>query len=62
MRSAERSDELATSLGGFYSCWVAYIGLELGLFESLRTAGRAGLSAADLAGAAQCAPAPIAAF
>jgi SAM-dependent methyltransferase len=62
MRSAERSDELATSLGGFYSCWVAYIGLELGLFGSLKTAGRAGLSAADLAGAAQCAPAPIAAW
>ena len=62
MRSAERSDELATSLGGFYSCWVAYIGLELGLFGSLKAAGRAGLSAADLAGAAQCAPAPIAAW
>jgi SAM-dependent methyltransferase len=60
MRSAERSDELATSLGGFYSCWVAYIGLELGLFGSLKTAGRAGLSATDLAGAAYCAPAPIA--
>jgi SAM-dependent methyltransferase len=60
MRSAERSDELATSLGGFYSCWVAYIGLELGLFGSLKAAGRAGLSAADLAGAAHCAPAPIA--
>ena len=60
MRSAERSDELATSLGGFYSCWVAYIGLELGLFGSLKAAGRAGLSATDLAGAAKCAPAPIA--
>jgi SAM-dependent methyltransferase len=62
MRSAERSDELATSLGGFYSCWVAYIGLELGLFESLKAAGRAGLSAADLAAAAKCRQAPIAAW
>jgi len=62
MRSAERSDELATSLGGFYSCWVAYIGLELGLFGSLKAAGRAGLSAMDLAGAAHCVPAPIAAW
>ncbi len=38
MRSAERSDELAASLGGFYSCWVAYLGLELGLFERIQAA------------------------
>lgn len=60
MRSAERSDELAASLGGFYSCWVAYLGLELGLFERIQAAGAAGLTAADLAEAAQCAPDPIA--
>jgi SAM-dependent methyltransferase len=62
MRSAEQSDELAASLGGFYRCWVAYLGLELGLFERLQAAGGAGLSAADLAGAAECAAEPIAAW
>jgi SAM-dependent methyltransferase len=62
MRSAERSDELATSLGGFYSSWIAYLGLELGLFERLKAADPAGLTAAELAAAAECVPAPIAAW
>jgi SAM-dependent methyltransferase len=60
MRSAERSDDLAASLAGFYKCWVAYLGLELGLFERLQAAGETGLSATDLAAAARCAPGPIA--
>jgi SAM-dependent methyltransferase len=62
MRSAERSDELATSIGGFYTSWIAYLGLELGLFERLKAADAAGLTAAELAAAAECVPAPIAAW
>jgi len=62
MRAVERSDELAASLGGFYSCWVAYLGLELGLFEQIHAAGSGGLTAADLAQAAQCAAEPVAAW
>jgi SAM-dependent methyltransferase len=62
MRSEERSDELAASLGGFYTCWIVYLGLELGLFERIQAAGTTGLTAADLAEAAQCAAEPIAAW
>ncbi|TMD30946.1 MAG: methyltransferase domain-containing protein [Chloroflexi bacterium] len=62
MHPDERSDELAASLGGFYRCWVAYIGLELGLFERLRDSGEVGLTATELAGAADCVADPIGAW
>jgi ubiquinone/menaquinone biosynthesis C-methylase UbiE len=42
-------DDLLTSMGGFYRSWLIYLGLELGLFAALRTAGDAGLAPAALA-------------
>jgi ubiquinone/menaquinone biosynthesis C-methylase UbiE len=42
-------DDLLASLGGFYRSWLIYLGLELGLFEALRSAGREGLTQAELA-------------
>jgi ubiquinone/menaquinone biosynthesis C-methylase UbiE len=42
-------DDLLASLGGFYRSWLIYLGLELGLFEALRDAGRDGLTPAALA-------------
>ncbi len=50
----DRFDELAAGLGAFYRCWVAYLGLDLGLFERLRAAGHTGLSPVELAEAARC--------
>jgi SAM-dependent methyltransferase len=58
----ERFDDLAASIGGFYRSWVAYLGLELGYFVQLRTAGREGLSADALAAGTDCQPEPTAAW
>jgi len=58
----DRFEELAASVGGFYRSWVIYLGLELGLFARIRAAESAGLSAADLATAADCRPGPIEAW
>lgn len=55
----ERFDELAGSLGGFYRTWAAYLGLELGLFARIRSAGSDGLTPADLAAASGCQPEPV---
>ncbi len=44
-------DDLIESLGGFHRTWLAYLGLELGMFEALRTAGADGLTPASLAAA-----------
>ena len=49
MRLDDRFDDLVATLGGFYKTWYVYAGLELGLFEQLRTAGDAGLTTAELA-------------
>ncbi len=49
MRLDDRFEELVASLGGFYRTWYVFVGLELGLFDALRDAGAAGLTAADLA-------------
>jgi len=62
MGQDDRFEELAASVGGFYRSWVIYLGLELGLFEHIRAAGSAGLSAPDLAAAAGCQPGPIEAW
>jgi SAM-dependent methyltransferase len=59
MRLDDRFDELIDTLSGFHRTWIVYLGLELGLFARLRTAGRDGLSAADLASACGCATGPI---
>lgn len=55
----DRFDELAGDLAGLYRAWNAYLGIELGLFESLRTAGEAGLTAAELAETTGCRPEPV---
>jgi SAM-dependent methyltransferase len=56
MHLDERFDDLAASLGGFYRVWVIHLGLELGFFASLRQAGAAGLTPAELAAAARADP------
>ena len=50
----ERFDDLIASLGGFHRSWLIYLGIELGLFERLRSAGPAGLTPDELAGQAGC--------
>lgn len=62
MRLDDRFDELIETLSGFHRVWIVYLGVELGLFARLREAGRQGLSAAELASAAGCAPGPIEAW
>jgi SAM-dependent methyltransferase len=59
MAQTDRFEELAAGVGGFYRSWVIYLGLELGLFARIRVAGRAGLTARELASAADCRPEPI---
>jgi SAM-dependent methyltransferase len=62
MRLDDRFDELIETLTGFHRTWIVYLGLELGLFARLRTAGRDGLSPGELASASGCAPGPIEAW
>jgi SAM-dependent methyltransferase len=50
----DRFDDLIASLGGFHRSWLVYLGIELGLFTHLRTAGASGLTAHELARAAAC--------
>ncbi|MFL5755644.1 MAG: hypothetical protein ACJ77N_05020, partial [Chloroflexota bacterium] len=45
----ERFDDLIDSLGGFHRTWLVYLGIELGLFGALRSAGPAGVSIEDVA-------------
>lgn len=59
MPKDDRFDDLAQSLGGFYRSWVIYLGLQLGLFELIRSAGAAGITPTDLASAAGCAAEPV---
>lgn len=49
MRLDDRFDDLVASLGGFYRTWYVFVGLELGLFDALRDAAGAGLTASELA-------------
>jgi SAM-dependent methyltransferase len=58
----DRFDDLIASLGGFYRAWVVHLGLDLGLFEAVRAAGPAGLSAAELAAATSTHPEAIEAW
>jgi SAM-dependent methyltransferase len=62
MRLDDRFDELIDTLTGFHRTWIVYLGVELGLFGHLRTAGRDGLTAAELAKASGCASVPIEAW
>lgn len=59
MAPTDRFDEFAESLGGFYRSWAIYLGLELGLFAAIRSAGADGITAARLAETAGCAPEPV---
>jgi SAM-dependent methyltransferase len=58
----DRFDELVTALSGFYQTWVVYLGLELGLFDALRSSHPAGLTAVELAERSGCRPEPVAAW
>ncbi|MBA2380616.1 MAG: class I SAM-dependent methyltransferase [Chloroflexi bacterium] len=60
MGHRDRFEELAGSVGGFYRSWVIYLGLELGLFATIRAAGSEGLTMADLATATDCRLEPLA--
>jgi SAM-dependent methyltransferase len=59
MGRRDRFEELAASVAGFYQSWVIYLGLELGLFESIRAAGVAGIAPDALATATGCRPEPV---
>jgi SAM-dependent methyltransferase len=52
MRLDDRFDDLVGSLGGFYRAWLVYLGLDLGLFAALQSAGNDGMTIGDLAEAA----------
>jgi len=56
---ADRFEELAASVAGFYQSWVIYLGLELGLFDAIRAAGSAGITPDELAAATGCRPEPV---
>jgi SAM-dependent methyltransferase len=62
MRLDDRFDELIDTLTGFQRTWLVYLGVELGLFEQLRLAGREGLTAEELAKRSGCDPTPIGAW
>jgi SAM-dependent methyltransferase len=62
MRLDDRFDELIDTLTGFHRTWLVYLGVELGLFAQLRTAGGQGLSAPELARLSGCEPGPIEAW
>ena len=60
MARADRFEELAASVAGFYESWVIYLGLDLGLFAAIRDAGPSGITAAALAAATGCREEPVA--
>ena len=62
MRLDDRFDGLIDTLTGFQQTWLVYLGVELGLFEQLRAAGKDGLTADELAKRAGCDPRPVAAW
>src|SRR3954451_1124178 len=62
MGHVDRFDDLIESLAGFHRTWLVYLGLELGLFAALRTAGPDGLEPAELAEATESHPRPVEAW
>ena len=62
MGQDERFDDLITSLAGFHRSWLIYLGVELGLFDRIRAAGRAGIDPAALAAETATQPDAIAAW
>ncbi len=55
----DRFDDLIASLGGFHRSWLIYVGIELGLFARLRSAGPAGLTIGELAAETGCQPVAV---
>src|SRR5439155_24296747 len=62
MGREDRFEELAASVAGFYQSWVIYLGLELGLFATIRDAGSGGIAPNDVAATAGCRPEPVGAW
>ena len=62
MGREDRFEELAASVAGFYQSWVIYLGLELGLFDTIRDAGSGGIAPNDVAATAGCRPEPVGAW
>ena len=58
----DRYDDLIASLAGFHRSWLVYLGLELGLFERVRAAGREGITTDALAAETGTQPAAIEAW
>ncbi len=52
----DQFDDLIASLGGFHRSWLIYVGIELGLFARLRSAGPGGLTIGELAAETGCRP------
>jgi SAM-dependent methyltransferase len=59
MGRADRFEELAASVAGFYESWAIYLGVELGLFAAIRDAGPAGIDPEALATATSSRPEPV---
>src|SRR4029079_459411 len=55
----DRFDDLVDSLGGFHRSWLVYLGLELGLFSAIRSAGGARTPPAARAAATETAPGAV---
>jgi SAM-dependent methyltransferase len=58
----DRFDAYIDSLAGFHRTWIVHLGLELGLLEAVRAAGREGLTPDELASATGCDADPIRAW
>ena len=59
MQLDDQFEDLIDSLGGFYRTWLIHLGLELGLFAALRSAGSAGSTPDALAAATETTPAAV---
>jgi SAM-dependent methyltransferase len=62
MAHDDRFDDLVASLAGFHRSWLIYLGLELGLFSTIRTAGAAGITPSELAAATETRPEAVTAW
>jgi SAM-dependent methyltransferase len=51
MGHEDRFDDLIASLAGFHRSWLIYLGIELGMFARIRSAGEAGITPDELASA-----------
>jgi SAM-dependent methyltransferase len=62
MGRADRFEELAAGVAGFYESWLIYLGLELGLFAAIRDGAASGITAEELATATGCQTEPVGAW